>query len=329
MHGRSAYRVAATAGATSASWRLSTARASGGADPRAEARAVSTVLPVGPAAWACAWGATSCATPTCVPGWWPAPRGRRPGPVILIVVNLPAGAGRRGCSRELARSSPARVGVGAARVCLVPGNHNHGCRPSPCAAPTRSRSPLSTGCAGRGDGPAWTVAPWLGPARLTFAYPGLWLRQTLYATHGHLLDVHTVLPTASKRLAIGTLGLLTGPVPARGRGRTTRRGSRRLVRAGARARAGVAAARARSGRALPPAASKGARRRGAGPAPAAFRRRGGPPAAGGRARAGAAGRAGRAAAARARRPAPRTSADDLLPWRARAASTSACAPTGS
>ena len=64
--------------------------------------------------------------------------------------------------------------------------------------------------------PAALLARWAAPARVTLAYPGLWLRPDVYATHGHWLDRHVTLPTI-ERLAIGAAGRLTGPPPARAR----------------------------------------------------------------------------------------------------------------
>ena len=42
------------------------------------------------------------------------------------------------------------------------------------------------------------------PARLTFAYPGIWLRDDVYAIHGHYSDLHTTVPTF-ERLAAGAM----------------------------------------------------------------------------------------------------------------------------
>jgi Calcineurin-like phosphoesterase len=39
------------------------------------------------------------------------------------------------------------------------------------------------------------LADWCEPARLTAAYPGLWVRPDVYATHGHYLDCHMTVPT--------------------------------------------------------------------------------------------------------------------------------------
>lgn len=47
-----------------------------------------------------------------------------------------------------------------------------------------------------------TLASWAAPARVGAAYPGLWLRADVYATHGHYLDCHLTIPTM-ERLGIG------------------------------------------------------------------------------------------------------------------------------
>lgn len=47
-----------------------------------------------------------------------------------------------------------------------------------------------------------TLASWATPARITGAFPGLWLREDVYATHGHYLDCHLTIPTM-ERLGIG------------------------------------------------------------------------------------------------------------------------------
>jgi hypothetical protein len=50
------------------------------------------------------------------------------------------------------------------------------------------------------------------PARLSFTYPGLWLREDVYAVHGHYLDLHTTVPTI-ERLAAGAMARLLAPIP--------------------------------------------------------------------------------------------------------------------
>lgn len=56
------------------------------------------------------------------------------------------------------------------------------------------------------------LAAWLAPAQVDVAYPGLWLRDDVYATHGHYLDRHTTLPTF-ERISAGIMGRLVGAVP--------------------------------------------------------------------------------------------------------------------
>ena len=51
------------------------------------------------------------------------------------------------------------------------------------------------------------IERWASPARVTVAYPGLWIRPDVYAMHGHYLDAHLTVPTL-ERLGIGTMGRL-------------------------------------------------------------------------------------------------------------------------
>jgi hypothetical protein len=53
------------------------------------------------------------------------------------------------------------------------------------------------------------------PARLRFTYPGIWLRDDVYALHGHYLDVHSTVPTI-ERLAAGSMERLVAPLPETG-----------------------------------------------------------------------------------------------------------------
>ncbi len=55
------------------------------------------------------------------------------------------------------------------------------------------------------------------PAKLSFAYPGLWLRDDVYALHGHYLDLHSTTPTI-ERLAAGTMAATLAPIPERDAG---------------------------------------------------------------------------------------------------------------
>jgi UDP-2,3-diacylglucosamine pyrophosphatase LpxH len=84
------------------------------------------------------------------------------------------------------------------QILLVPGNHDHRLAESLLEQiaiseqPTLSlehRSPPSGETSAR-------IAGWLGKAELSIAYPGLWLRDDVYATHGHYMDCHMSLPRA-------------------------------------------------------------------------------------------------------------------------------------
>ena len=50
------------------------------------------------------------------------------------------------------------------------------------------------------------------PAELSFTYPGIWLRDDVYALHGHYLDLHTTVPTM-ERLAAGAMARALAPIP--------------------------------------------------------------------------------------------------------------------
>jgi len=53
------------------------------------------------------------------------------------------------------------------------------------------------------------IAGWASPASVRVAYPGLWLRPDVYATHGHFLDCHLTIPTL-ERLSVGAMSRLLG-----------------------------------------------------------------------------------------------------------------------
>jgi Calcineurin-like phosphoesterase len=57
------------------------------------------------------------------------------------------------------------------------------------------------------------IAEWASPARVVAAYPGLWVRSDVYATHGHYLDCHLTVPTL-ERLGVGVMSRVLGR-PAR------------------------------------------------------------------------------------------------------------------
>ncbi|MDO8209197.1 metallophosphoesterase [Conexibacter sp. CPCC 206217] len=132
------------------------------------------------------------------------------------------------------RQGPARVALAASRpffeelgasgvaeVVLVPGNHDHALVAPWLERRRRDEQPPALGLeqdAAWEDGDAIAqIASWLAPARLRLAYPGVWLRDDVYATHGHYLDRHTTVPTF-ERLSAGVMGRIVGRPAAHGAG---------------------------------------------------------------------------------------------------------------
>ncbi|HEX8743034.1 MAG TPA: hypothetical protein VF712_07860 [Thermoleophilaceae bacterium] len=109
--------------------------------------------------------------------------------------------------------------VGDGRVTIVPGNHDHHLA-LPLLEERRlggaPELPLEASMPAPAAGPLGLVASWLGGAQLTLAYPGLRLREDVYATHGHYLDLHNTVPTL-ECLAVSVLERALGGSPAGGR----------------------------------------------------------------------------------------------------------------
>jgi UDP-2,3-diacylglucosamine pyrophosphatase LpxH len=104
--------------------------------------------------------------------------------------------------------------LGDREVTIVPGNHDHR-----FAEPLLDRLSLDDGTAlgleqtyAPSPGPTAALDDWLGPARLRIAYPGLWLREDVYATHGHYMDAHLDLPRA-ECVALATLIRISRQLP--------------------------------------------------------------------------------------------------------------------
>ena len=121
-----------------------------------------------------------------------------------------------------------RIGtaLGADReVIYLPGNHDHHLLAGWFAR--RARAAAGDGGGGRPAALGLDAEPepvpeetlgqlgaLLAPARFTVRYPGVWLREDVFATHGHYLDVHLTIPTL-ERLGAGLMGRIAGhPAPA-------------------------------------------------------------------------------------------------------------------
>ncbi len=101
-------------------------------------------------------------------------------------------------------------------VVLVPGNHDH-----QLVAPALERervvgaSPLAVAGerAPRPGDLAERVAALMPRTELTVSYPGVWLRDDVYATHGHYLDAHLTVPRVECLVAaaVERFGTRIGP----------------------------------------------------------------------------------------------------------------------
>jgi hypothetical protein len=115
---------------------------------------------------------------------------------------------RHGPLRDaLASSRPFFEALGAAmdgrEVVIVAGNHDHALiepwlasRGLDAPPPVLAEEQLLE--ASEASEALERIAAWSAPARVTAAYPGLWVRPDVYATHGHYLDCHLTVPTLER-----------------------------------------------------------------------------------------------------------------------------------
>jgi UDP-2,3-diacylglucosamine pyrophosphatase LpxH len=113
-------------------------------------------------------------------------------------------AAARGFFEDLGRS----LG-GGGEVVVVPGNHDHTLIEPWLARRAQEDEPRPLEVEAYVDVQEASVmlarmAAWTSPARLIAAYPGLWIRPDVYATHGHYLDCHLTVPTL-ERLSMGLM----------------------------------------------------------------------------------------------------------------------------
>ncbi len=118
----------------------------------------------------------------------------------------------------LAAAAPALSAIGEAlgagrEVVIVPGNHDHHLLGGWLERRARERSAAAARLEtarrlGRRRALA-ALARLLGPAEVRAAYPGVWLRDDVYATHGHYCDRHTTVPMF-ERLGAGAMARIVG-----------------------------------------------------------------------------------------------------------------------
>jgi hypothetical protein len=126
---------------------------------------------------------------------------------------------RHGPPREaLAAARPFFEELGRAmdgrELVLVAGNHDHALVEPWLALRAELPEPAPLGLEQRlepaeASPMARRLADWAAPASVRVAYPGLWLRPDVYATHGHYLDCHLTVPTV-ERLSVGAMSRLLG-----------------------------------------------------------------------------------------------------------------------
>jgi hypothetical protein len=104
--------------------------------------------------------------------------------------------------------------LGDGEVLITVGNHDHALlepwlaargavsEPAPLA-PEQLIEPAEASAA------LAQIADWCAPARVRVAYPGVWLRDDVYAMHGHYLDCHLTVPTL-ERLSVAAMSRVLG-----------------------------------------------------------------------------------------------------------------------
>jgi predicted phosphodiesterase len=107
---------------------------------------------------------------------------------------------------------------GGTEVVLVAGNHDHQLIVPWLERRARSHTPPQLGleqrvAPSRASWGASRIAGWLGADRTNVAFPGLWLRDDVYATHGHLSDLYSTIPTFERFGAAITARVVGGELP--------------------------------------------------------------------------------------------------------------------
>ena len=130
---------------------------------------------------------------------------------VVELRQAPAGA-------ALSAAEPILASIGqalgeSAEVVVVPGNHDHNLLAAWFArrslALNSSPLDLQTEITWQDAEPLAAVAQALAPAHVQVRYPGVWLGEGVYATHGHYCDVHTTVPML-ERLAAGAMAQMLG-----------------------------------------------------------------------------------------------------------------------
>ena len=121
----------------------------------------------------------------------------------------------RRADEVLSVAAPVLAAIGEAlegrEIVLAPGNHDYELvSPALEGARLDGRELEREGTYAADTGPLSSrVAAMLAPARVSLAYPGLWLRDDVWATHGHYADLHLTVPRVESIFAHG-VGRMVG-----------------------------------------------------------------------------------------------------------------------
>src|SRR4051812_2339839 len=149
---------------------------------------------------------------------------RAPGDRLVILgdgLELREAAHRDAAAIAAPFFSEAGRAVGArGEILVLGGNHDHGLVAGWIDARLQSEPSgflgLSEPIMPEAAGPLATrLAEHARPARLSLAYPGAWLREDVYAIHGHYSDLHATVPTF-ERLAAGAMARWVVKLPEDG-----------------------------------------------------------------------------------------------------------------
>lgn len=121
-----------------------------------------------------------------------------------------------GAALETARPFFEELGEAMAgrQVLMLAGNHDHRLAdPLLDQHPAGGGQPLDLEARYEPQpGPASQIAAWLGGAKLELSYPGAWLREDVYAMHGHYMDCHLTLPRG-ECIGSAAVARVTRPLP--------------------------------------------------------------------------------------------------------------------
>jgi hypothetical protein len=126
---------------------------------------------------------------------------------------------RHGPARDaLAAGREAIASLGEAmagrEIIISTGNHDYGLIAPWLRRRAADGPPLPLGAEMLADpaevSPAMArIAGWAAPASVLVAYPGIWVREDVWAHHGHYLDVHLAVPHIERVMA-GVMGRIVG-----------------------------------------------------------------------------------------------------------------------